>query len=91
MTNEVGGCYLSGYGNCCGAIQQHHWMSKAPYRKSKPVRAYVKKHEKFFTVDMCMAHNVGRIADTKWARKVILEKLEVEHGEAKCRAMPEDE
>jgi hypothetical protein len=79
-------CALKGYGSCRGRIHRHHWINRAKLRGNKKAKAYTDKFADYFLVPVCAKHNLT-IADTKWARRVILERLVALHGVGVCRAV----
>lgn len=68
-------------------MHKHHFINLGKLRRKSAARKYVNKLAWFFEVDVCAVHNVSKIADTKWARKVILEQLDEEHGVGVSRAI----
>ncbi len=67
-------CELAGYRiTCAGGIQNHHLISRGALQKAKAAKKYCEKeHPEIFIRKICAAHNTSRVADTKWARRVLL-------------------
>ena len=70
-------CWLRGHGACQGKIEAHHLISKGQARGNKRVRKLI-DHLK---IPVCQFHNMGKWADTRWARKVLLQRFVEEIGE----------
>lgn len=69
-------CELAGYRiPCAGGIQNHHLISRGALQKAKAAKKYCEKeHPEIFIRKICAAHNTSRVADTKWARRVLVRK-----------------
>ncbi len=67
-------CGLHGYRiDCAGGIQNHHLINRSALQKAKAAKKYCEKeHPEIFIREICAAHNTTRIADTRWARRVLL-------------------
>ena len=73
--NENDECELRGYRIDCsgGQPQNHHLFSRQKLRKAKKAKIYCEEtHPEIFIRKVCANHNVSRIADTKWARRVFV-------------------
>ena len=68
------GCELAGYRiDCAGGIQNHHLISRGALQKATAAKKYCEKdYPEIFIRGVCAAHNTTKIADTKWARRVLL-------------------
>lgn len=80
-------CELFWYGPCSSGVfpfHSHHIVNKGKYR-SKKLKVYYDKS--FFKATLCPNHNVGRMADTKWARKLFIENRVSLYGEPYVRRM----
>ena len=71
-------CWLRGYGSCNGRITAHHIIGLGYTIKSPAAR----KVCDILQAPVCYAHNVGRSADTPWARRVLMLRLAEVVGEA---------
>ncbi len=72
---ENSGCELRGYRIDCsgGEPQNHHLISRGALQKATAAKKYCEKeHPEIFIRKICAAHNTSRVADTKWARRVLL-------------------
>lgn len=70
-------CELAGYRIDCsgGEPQNHHLVSRSALQKATAAKKYCeKKHPEIFIRKICAAHNTTKIADTKWARRVLVRK-----------------
>ena len=74
-------CWLRGYGKCAGRISAQHLISKGQARGNKKVRKLIDQ----LLVPVCMHHNNSKIADARWARKILLQRFAEEIGEAWLR------
>ena len=73
------GCALIGYAiRCDGPLQHGHLMNKSKARGNKAVRAYL--GQEMNISPQCLAHNVGRFADTREAMKIQLLQKIFKHG-----------
>ena len=70
-------CWLRGYGSCNGRITAHHIIGLGYTIKSPAAR----KVCDMLKAPTCNAHNVGRSADTPWARRVLMLRLAEVVGE----------
>ena len=78
ILNPVG-CSLIGYGcQCVGNCQNGHIINESKARGNSKVKKYL-KHEMNIS-PQCVAHNVGRMADTYDARKIQLLQKIFKHG-----------
>lgn len=78
ILNPVG-CSLIGYGcQCVGNIQNGHIINESKARGNAKVKKYL-KHDMNIS-PQCVAHNVGRWADTYEARKIQLLQKIFKHG-----------
>ena len=78
ILNPVG-CSLIGYGcQCVGDCQNGHIINESKARGNAKVKKYL-KHETNIS-PQCVAHNVGRWADTYEARKIQLLQKIFKHG-----------
>ena len=79
ILNPVG-CSLIGYGcQCVGDCQNGHIINNSKARGNKlGVKEYLKHHINISP--QCMAHNVGRVADSYDARKIQLLQKIFKHG-----------
>ena len=75
-------CELAGYRiDCAGGIQDHHLISRGALQKATAAKKYCEKeHPEIFIRDICAAHNSTKIADTKWARRVLVRKSKETFG-----------
>ena len=72
-------CSLEGYLiPCHGRLQRGHLMNKSKARGNKAVREYL-SHDMNLS-PQCLAHNVGRFADTREAMKIQLLQKIFKHG-----------
>jgi len=71
-------CWLEGYGHTCSSnIQGHHFVSKSKTRRAKAAREGAEE----LVVPVCRIANAElKLADTKWAQRVIAERLVAELG-----------
>lgn len=72
LENEA--CELAGYRiDCAGGIQNHHLINRSALQKAKAAKKYCEKeHPEIFIRKICAAHNTTRIADARWARRILL-------------------
>lgn len=78
ILNPVG-CSLIGYGcQCVGNCQNGHIINESKARGNSKVKKYL-KHDMNIS-PQCIAHNVGRWADTYEARKIQLLQKIFKHG-----------
>ena len=74
-----GDCALEGYGiPCLGELQHGHLMNKSKARGNKAARDYL--GQEMNISPQCLAHNVGRFADTREAMKIQLLQKIFKHG-----------
>ena len=72
-------CALEGYGPpCYGGLQNGHLINESKARGNAKVKKYL-KHDMNIS-PQCVAHNVGRWADTYEARKIQLLQKIFKHG-----------
>ena len=64
-------CWLMGYGLCAGRTTGQHLIPKGATVNNGRVRIMVAALQ----VPCCMHHNNSKLADTPWARKVLLCRL----------------
>jgi hypothetical protein len=71
-------CWLEGYGHACSSnIQGHHFVSKSKTQKARQARREAEQ----LVVPVCRIANAElKLADTKWAQRVIAERLVDELG-----------
>jgi hypothetical protein len=68
-------CELRILGGCAGPLQVHHILNRGKLNAIDGWKDYCEKeHPHIFLAHICAAHNVSRIADTKWARALLLKK-----------------
>ena len=77
MTCELWGFVI----NCEGETQTHHIINKSQLRGNARALKYVEAHP-VLLAQVCVAHNVGRLADTKQARALLLRKRVALYGES---------
>ena len=66
---------------CAGGLQNHHLISKGKLQKAKAAKKYCEKeHPEVFIRQICAAHNTSRLADTKWARRLLLKRAVADFG-----------
>ena len=72
-------CALEGYAVACiGGCQNGHLMNKSKARGNKAARDYL--GQEMNLSPQCLAHNVGRFADTREAMKIQLLQKIFKHG-----------
>ena len=64
-------CWLSGYGKCHGRTTGQHLISRGRTVKSPAARAACE----WLLVPVCMGHNISKLADAAWARRILAERL----------------
>ena len=64
-------CWLAGYGKCRGRTTAQHLISKGRTVKSPEAREACK----WLLVPVCWGHNVGKLADAGWARRILAQRL----------------
>ena len=63
-----------GWPPCGNGIHHHHAINKSKLAGNKRAKKLVETlYQDIFIVPVCGVHNVGRYADTKYARKYLLE------------------
>jgi hypothetical protein len=68
-----GVCCLRGYIiECVGDLEGHHLISKNMARGNSEIREILRQCPPEVMCDVCSAHNVGKLADSPVARKVLL-------------------
>ena len=72
-------CCLRGYIiECVGDLQGHHLISKQMARGNDEVRQTLRECPPEIMSNVCMAHNVGKLADSPAARKILfLQKIAI--------------
>lgn len=71
-------CWLLGYKvRCGGETEAHHLISKGQARGNKKVRKLIDN----LKVPVCANHNISKLADTRPARRILLEHFVEEVGE----------
>jgi len=75
-------CELSFLGGCSGRIHRHHIVNRSRTRGNAAARKFVDANGWLFWADVCEAHNVGRMADTRGARAHFLSNRIVRYGRA---------
>mgnify|MGYP001614994951 CR=1 FL=1 len=75
-------CWLFHYGGCRGHITAQHLISRGRTIKSPEARAACE----WLLVPVCYGHNIGRMADAGWARRVLAKRLAEVVGEDWLRA-----
>lgn len=66
-------CALKGYlVACSGGLQGHHLISKNMARGNAEIRDLLRTCPPILISDICMAHNVGKLADSHNARRILL-------------------
>ncbi len=74
-------CELRGFGtnvlgkpiHCSPALDGHHLINRAKFKRGSKVDKYIKKHPEVFFSDVCSIHNRDKWADTPAARRLLLE------------------
>lgn len=68
-----GVCSLTGYAIWCdGPLQGHHMINKGKVGGNAEARKILVACPDEIMADVCVAHNIGRMADTPEARKILL-------------------
>ena len=84
-------CWLCGMGHTCGGgYHRHHLINKSKVpqklRNQKAMRENLNK----LLVPVCGKANVSRIADSRWAQKILLERLSDAQGEDSVKLVFEE-
>ena len=75
------GCALSGFKiRCVGDLQGHHIINKSMVGGNEAARKILAACPPEIMADCCMGHNIGRLADTPAARKILLLQKIYEFG-----------
>ena len=82
-------CELAFLGGCSGRIHRHHIINRSRTRGNAAARKFVDDNGWLFWADVCEAHNVGRVADAKWARAYFIASREAMYGEIVSRTLAE--
>jgi hypothetical protein len=76
-----GTCALYGYLiGCSGELQGHHLISKDMARGNDEIRDLLRTCPPELMAKVCVAHNVGKIADSHGARRILLLQKVYEYG-----------
>ena len=75
-------CELRGFGvnvlgkpiRCIPALDGHHLINRAKFKRGSKVDKYIQKHPEIFFSDVCGVHNRDKWADTPVARRILLKR-----------------
>lgn len=83
----AGECALKGYLiECRGPLHGHHLISKNMARGNPEVRDLLRTCPALLMSDVCTAHNVGKMADSHNARRILLLQKIAVYGYAYMQA-----
>lgn len=69
------------YGPCRGGDQNHHILNRSQLMKAKAAKKFCEEtHPEIFIAKICAAHNTSRMADTKEARRYLLQRRVANFG-----------
>jgi len=73
MINGFSLCELRHLGGCRGRLHRHHIISRGKLRNVAGGLAYCEKWREVLIADICEAHHIGGVADTKENRALLLQ------------------
>ena len=91
MTYSGQFCELAGLWDhkCSLGLHNHHVLNKSSLRNCPEALRFCEKHPEFFLATVCGVANIGRIADSKEARSLLMQKREALWGRPFCEEMLE--
>lgn len=81
LVPPIGVCCLKGFViDCDGPLTGQHIISKQMARGNDAVRDILRRCDDEIMSDVCYAHNVGKLADSREARKILLLQKIMQYG-----------